>query len=59
MRHELIRALNRVHGPLTRIRMSLIALFSPGLLIVIVFMSVSKTVGEMDDKQIEAFFGDE
>lgn len=59
MRHELIRALNRVYGPLTRIRMSLMALFSPGLLIVIVFMGVSKTVGEMDDKQIEALFDDE
>ena len=59
MRHELIRALNRVYGPLMRIRMSLMALFSPGLLIVIVFMGVNKTVGEMDDEQIEALLGDE
>ena len=60
MRHrELIRELNRVYGPLQRISMSLMALFSPGLLIVTVFTGVSEALGEMDDEQIEAVFSDE
>jgi hypothetical protein len=60
MRHrELIRELNRTTGPLQRIGMSLMALFSPGTLIVSVFVGVSEAVGEMDDEQIEALLGDE
>jgi hypothetical protein len=60
MRHrELIRGLNRTTGPLQRIGMSLMALFSPGSLIVSVFMGFSEAVGEMDDEQIEALLGDD
>ena len=60
MRHrELIRELNRTTGPLQRIGMSLMALFSPGTLIVSVFVGVSEAVGEMDDEQIEALLGDD
>ena len=60
MRHrELIRELNRTTGPLQRIGMSLMALFSPGTLILSVFVGVSEAVGEMDDEQIEALLGDE
>jgi len=60
MRHrELIRELNRGFGPLQRISMSLMALFSPGALVVSVFMGFSEAVGEMDDEQIEALLGDE
>jgi len=60
MRHrELIRELNRESGPLLRIGMSLMALFSPGALIVSVFTGFSEAVGEMDDEQIEALLGDE
>jgi len=60
MRHrELIRELNRTTGPLQRIGMSLMALFSPGALIVSVFMGFSEAVEDMDDEQIEALLGDE
>lgn len=60
MRHrELIRELDRTTGPLQRIGMSLLALFSPGTLIVSVFMGFSEAVGEMDDEQIEAVLGDD
>jgi hypothetical protein len=60
MRHrELIRELNRGFGPLQRISMSLMALFSPGALIVSVFVGFSEAVGEMDDEQLEAVFSDE
>ena len=60
MRHrQLIRGLDRTTGPLQRIGMSLMALFSPGTLIVSVFMGFSEAVGEMDDEQIEAVFSDE
>jgi len=39
--------------------MALMALFSPGSLIVSVFMGFSQAVGEMDDEQIEALLGDD
>lgn len=55
----LIRELNRGFGPLQRISMSLMALFSPGSLIVSVFMGFSEAVGEMDDEQIKALLRDE
>lgn len=58
-RRELIRELSRSIGPLQRIGMSLMALFSPGALIVSVFIGFIEAVGEMDDEQIEALLGDE
>ncbi len=60
MKHrELIREFNRNTGPLQRIGMSLAALFSPGMLIVSVFVGFSEALGEMDDEQIEGLFGDD
>ena len=58
-RRELIRELSRSIGPLQRIGMSLMALFSPGALIVSVFIGFIEAVGEMDDEQIEALLSDE
>lgn len=58
-RRELIRELSRNLGPLQRIGMSLMALFSPGALIVSVFIGFIEAVGEMDDEQLEALLGDE
>tara|TARA_S200002703_G_scaffold125808_1_gene112129 strand:+ start:3140 stop:3322 length:183 start_codon:yes stop_codon:yes gene_type:complete len=58
-RRELIRELSRSIGPLQRIGMSLMALFSPGALIVSVFIGFIEAVGEMDDEQIEALLGDD
>lgn len=58
-RRELIRELSRNLGPLQRIGMSLMALFSPGVLIVSVFIGFIEAVGEMDDEQLEALLGDE
>jgi|GEM_PF-3750631 len=60
MRHrELIRGLNRTTGPLQRIGMSLMALFSPGTLIVATFMGFTEAIKDMDDEQLEAVLGDE
>ena len=58
-RRKLIRELSRSIGPLQRIGMSLMALFSPGALIVSVFIGCIEAVGEMDDEQIEALLSDE
>jgi hypothetical protein len=58
-RRELIRELSRSIGPLQRIGMSLMALFSPGALIVSVFIGLIDAFGEMDDEQIEALLSDE
>ena len=60
MRHrKLIRELDRTTGPLQRIRMSLIALLSPGTVIVATCVGFSEAIGQMNDEQIEAAFGDE
>lgn len=55
----LVKSFNRTIGPFKRILMAVLSLFSPGELIVSVFIGFTEAIDEMDENEIKAIFDDE